>query len=216
MSNIVYDDYWKRKDLRRGMPAFSVVSGWETDGLCDSDHVMLDAIRPAKSLLDVGAGDLRVMKKFRAAGYAGEYHTQDIGGEYAHTYTDLAAVDRTYDAILCLDVIEHLPLAEGLTMLDRLCSLLAAGGVLVVQTPNAKCMRDPMSWDMTHLHVFNLGDLWAFVAARGLTAAGHRVWFTDEKPHWKERVVARVRKYLVTRFLLMDYAENIILVARKA
>ena len=82
---LAYATYWERKRLLSGpVPTFPLRRWWATDGLCDVEQAYWDAIRPAARLLDVGAGDLRVMKKFRAAGFAGEYHTQDIGAEFAY------------------------------------------------------------------------------------------------------------------------------------
>src|SRR5687768_10945262 len=111
MSDAVYANYWKRKQLRAQAPRFPVVRWWVTDDLCENEAVIFEAVRGAASLLDIGAGDLRVMRKFLRAGFAGEYYTQDVGTEYPHTYADLAEVARTYDAVLCMDVVEHLPLA---------------------------------------------------------------------------------------------------------
>lgn len=69
-----------REDAAR----FPVLRWWETTGLCDSEQVIFDAIRTSPSLLDIGAGDLRIMRKLQAAGYRGEHHTQDIGGIRLH------------------------------------------------------------------------------------------------------------------------------------
>src|SRR5689334_7316124 len=101
-----YRTFWQRKEmLRRSFPGFPLRRWWETDGLCEIERVYFDAVRNASSVLDVGAGDLRIMRKFQEAGFAGEYHTQDIGGEGQYTYRDLAQVTRRYGAILCLDVL---------------------------------------------------------------------------------------------------------------
>lgn len=216
MSDPAYRNYWERKRLRAGpLPHFARRWWWDSEGLCDIERVYFSAIEHAATVLDVGAGDLRVRDKLVAAGYAGTYHTQDIGGEFRHTYADLAEVDRAYDAILCLDVIEHLILSDGLSMLERLVALLAPGGTLVVQTPNARCVRQPLSWDMTHLHCYNLEDLWAWFTARGLQATGYRVVFVPaRRPLWW-RVRHTASAFVITRLLGADYADNIALVVRK-
>jgi len=46
-------------------------------------------------------------------------------------------------------VIEHMPLGEGLDRLQRMTALLGPGGVLIVQTPNARGIRNPLGRDMT-------------------------------------------------------------------
>lgn len=188
---------------------------WETDGLCDIEQVYFEAIRQAPSLLDVGAGDLRIMRKLQAAGYRGEYHTQDVGSEGRYTYRDLSEVKRPYGAILCLDVLEHLPMQEGLGMVRAMVSLLAPGGALVIQTPNAAYLPDPRSWDMTHLHVYNAGDLWAYLTCEGLSSVVYRVALRDPNPGPVVAARLAITDYVKRKILGCDFANNIAAVARK-
>lgn len=212
-----YRTYWQRKEmLRRERPAFPVRRWWDTDGLCDIEQVYFAAVQSASSLLDVGAGDLRVMRKLQRAGYRGLYHTQDIGAEGQYTYRDLAEVTRPYGAILCLDVLEHLDLAAGLTLLDRMVTLLEPGGVLVIQTPNAAYLPDPRSWDMTHVQIYNLPDLHAYLVCEGLRVEGYRVVHGAHRPGPVRRLKQAVTGYVKTKILGCDTANNIALVARSS
>jgi len=211
-----YANYWWRKQLLTGpVPHFPLRRWWATDGLCDIERVYFAEIKDAPSVLDVGAGDLRIRDKFLAAGYAGTYHTQDIGSEFEYTYRNLDEVQGKYGAVLCLDVLEHLPLEEGLSLLGRLVALLNPGGSLIIQTPNARCVRSPLGWDMTHQHMYNISDLWAYARTLSLDATGYRVWFTSPQISpigWLQTAASR---FVVTRLLGSDYADNIALVARK-
>lgn len=211
-----YRTYWQRKELlRRGRIEFPVRRWWESDGLCEIDRIYFDAIRDAPSVLDIGAGDLRVMRMFRAAGYAGEYHTQDIGEGRPYTYRDPGEVSRRYGAVLCLDVLEHLDLTSGLALLDRMIELLEPGGALVIQTPNAAYIPDPRSWDMTHVHLYNLADLYAYLTCDGLEVSGYRVTIGDEAPGAIRRLKMGVQAYVKRTILGCDDANNIALVARR-
>lgn len=211
-----YAKYWERKRLMaNGVPRFPVRRWWPSDGLSDIEQVLFDAVREAGSLLDVGAGDLRVMQMFQQAGFLGEYHTQDIGHEFAYTYQSLDDVDRGYDAVLCLDVLEHLPLNDGLQLLERLVSLLNPGGRLIVQTPNARCVRDPMSWDMTHVQLYNIFDLWAWLSCQGLDVQGYRVQFVPSPPGPLRRLHMAAHAWFVSRWLGCDYTDNIVLIAQR-
>jgi 2-polyprenyl-3-methyl-5-hydroxy-6-metoxy-1,4-benzoquinol methylase len=183
--------------------------------LCDIERVYFEAIRSAPSLLDVGAGDLRIMRKFQAAGFRGDYHTQDVGSEGRYTYGDLKEVGRPYGAILCLDVLEHLPMADGLGMVRRMISLLEPGGALVIQTPNAAYIPDPRSWDMTHLHIYNAGDLWAYLTCEGLDVSVYRVALRDERPSPLVAARLAITDYVKKKILGCDFANNIAAVARK-
>ncbi len=215
-SDPAYDKYWQRKKLlMAGAPDFPVRWWWHDEAqLCDIEQVYLDAVRHAANLLDVGAGDLRMMRRLQRAGFAGRYDTQDIGIEHSYTFQSVDDVTSTYDAILCLDVIEHLPLRDGLALLLRLVDLLRPGGTLVVQTPNAHCIRAPLGWDMTHLHCYSAQDLWAFFTSCGLSTQAWRVVFRTEQVS----VASRFRFLLervTTRILRCDYADNIAVIATK-
>jgi hypothetical protein len=214
--SIAYRSYWQRKHvLSQPVPAFPVKRWWRTGGLSEVERIYFEAVKRSASVLDVGAGDLSMMRKFKSAGYSGEYHTLDLGEEYAHTYKDLAEVNRSYSAILCLDLIEHLPLEQGLRMLTRLTELLEPGGVMVVQTPNARCIRYPASWDMTHLHIYNAPDLWAYMSGLGLTVAGYRIVFGPEHPSLSERIRGLAAAFVASRLLGCDYTDNLAMIARK-
>jgi hypothetical protein len=213
--NPAYRNYWKRKELMRKCPAFPVRHWWPTEtGLCEIESEIFAAVRNSRTLLDFGAGDHRIRRKFQAAGFQGDYQTLDIGAENEHTYRDLTDVQGKFDAILLLDVIEHLPLDRGLTLLLRLIDYLNPGGVLVVQTPNARCVRFPLSTDMTHLQVYNLPDLWSFLTANRMRADGYRVVLGNRGRFANPMTLAS--RYVITRWLGADYADNIVLIAHKA
>jgi hypothetical protein len=213
-TDLVYRDYWRRKELlARSFPSFPLRWWWPVEGLCDSERLCFDAVREAASLLDFGAGDLRMQRKFLAAGFRGRYDTLDLGHEYRYTFADLSEVRDCYDAILCLDVIEHLPLEEGLDLLKRLAGQLHPGGKLIVQTPNARCIRHPLSTDMTHRQVYNAGDLWSVLTCLDLEVQGYRVAFG--RPGFWGRLLDVPRRYLIARVLGCDYADNLLLIGRK-
>ena len=183
--------------------------------MCEIEQIYFDAIRASSSVLDVGAGDLRIMNKVQRAGYGGEYHTQDVGTEGTYTYRDLDEIRRRYGAILCLDVVEHLTLREGLTLIRKMISLLEGGGVLVIQTPNASYIPDPRSWDMTHMQTYNPGDLWAFLTCEGLETTAYRVVLRDRNPGPIDSARLAITAYVKRRVLGCDYANNIAVIARK-
>jgi len=213
MANI-YANYWQRKALlSKQVPHFSVLRFAESEALSEVEALYFQRIQNAQAVLDFGAGDLRMQRKFRRAGYRGSYDTLDVAEGESYTYRSLDQVDKKYDVILCLDVLEHLPLQDGLELLTRLAALLVPGGSLVVQTPNARCDRHPSSWDMTHVHCYNAPDLWAFLRCLELEVTGHRVVF------WRAGLGFRLRhvvaKLIVTQFLGLDYADNIVMLAKR-
>ncbi len=188
---------------------------WRSDELCEVEQIIFDALESKSSLLDVGAGDLSFKKKLQIAGYQGKYETVDTSIEYSYDYSSLSEIDQRFEAILCLDVLEHLDLNGGLKMLDDLSSLLAAGGLLVIQTPNARCIRHPLSTDMTHLHCYNVSDLWAYLTACDLDVRAYRVVFAPQRRSPFGFLRYLVSAFVITRLLGCDYADNILLLAQK-
>jgi hypothetical protein len=101
-------------------------------------------------------------------------------------------------------------------MIVRMAELVAPGGFLLLQTPNGRCVRNPLSWDMTHLHLYNLTDLWAFVTALGFTVEGYRITFqSSPRLPLRGRLKRFLGKVAITQLLGADYADNIALLAWK-
>ena len=216
-TNLVYLNYWKRKDLLKlGTPKFPLLKWWTSSDLSEVENMIFDKIKDREAILDVGAGDLTMRHKLKKAGYSGKYHTQDIGEEFQYDYTNLDEVSHQYSAILCLDVIEHLELSEGLALIHKLVDLLAPDGMLILQTPNGRCVRSPLISDMTHLHCYNLPDLWAYLTSMELITEGYRVVFEEKYTTWKQKILTLGSRYIVTRILGLDYADNIVVIASKS
>ena len=150
--------------------------------------------------------------KFLAAGFKGRYDTLDIGKEFDYTYHDLSEVNDRYEAILCLDVIEHLPLPQGLDLLEKLKNLLVPGGILIVQTPNARCIRHPLSTDMTHCQVYNPGDLWSFLTCLGMKVEGFRVVFGRRSWLPWRLLFDLATCFLIVKVLNCDFADNLLVI----
>jgi hypothetical protein len=214
-ADLAYVNYWKRKALLKTPPYFPTKYWWSDSGFSEIETLIFERIQHKATVLDVGAGDLRTQQKFYQAGFQGIYHTQDIGQEFAYTYSNLAEIRQTYEAVICIDTLEHLELRSGLILLQQLIDRVEPGGMLVIQTPNARCVSHPLSWDMTHLHCYNIQDLWAYLTALGLKVEGYRVIFGNPKKTIVQKGTEWVSRLIVTRCLGLDYAANIVLLAQK-
>ena len=214
--HLIYLNYWKRKELLKlELPKFNLLKWWNSGALSEVEKLIFNHIKTCNTVLDVGAGDLRLMLKFQELGYSGKYHTQDIGAEFKYTYETIEEISNKYEAILCLDVIEHLQLPDSLALIHQLINLLESNGIIIIQTPNGRCIRSPLSSDMTHVHCYNLPDLWAYLTCMGLQVDGYRVVFELKHKTWMQQILDLVGKYIITRILGLDYADNILLIARK-
>ncbi|GAA0700806.1 class I SAM-dependent methyltransferase [Marinobacterium maritimum] len=128
------------------------------------DEVLKHKPVPAKGL-DFGCGPgPALVAMAREAGY--EMAQYD---KYFHP--DEAVLDRQYDFITSTEVVEHL--AEPLPILDQLWSMLAPGGLLVLQTKRVLDDERFRSWhyrnDPTHITFFAetsfnwLGQRWGSI-----------------------------------------------------
>ncbi|MGH9364102.1 MAG: class I SAM-dependent methyltransferase [Thermoanaerobaculia bacterium] len=199
--------------------AYSVAApciSWQrSDGLNEVERVIWERARAAGRLLDYGSGDQSLRRKFIAAGFTGKYETFDVSVEHPTTYRDPSAIRGPFDAVLCLEVIEHLPLEAGLALRDRLAGMVKPGGVLVLSTPNPGCILSPFARDETHVHLYPLMDLVTWAWSQGLDVEAWRVELLPPK------VSAGLRLRLLARRVLCylmgaDRADGLLVIGTRA
>jgi 2-polyprenyl-3-methyl-5-hydroxy-6-metoxy-1,4-benzoquinol methylase len=113
-------------------------------------------LRPGVRILDVGAGERRRGAALAAAipdAVAVSVDPDPAGGQ---DHARVEDVEGRFDLALALEVIEHLPIEEGVGLLRSIRERLVGDGILVVSTPNVFCpgrfLRDathvtPYAWD---------------------------------------------------------------------
>jgi SAM-dependent methyltransferase len=212
-----YRHYWRRMALREQAERYRApcVAWYHHDGLNPAERLVFDRVRGARRLLDFGAGDLRLKRKLLAAGFLGRYESLDVSEEFPHDYTDLDQVRGPFDAVLCLEVVEHLPLAAFEPLLTRLCDLLEPGGVLILSTPNPLCVVPMWARDAGHVQQYPLHDLIAAFLARGLAVEPYRVRFVPARPSVGQRL-RLVSQRMLCYLLSVDYADGLLVVGTKS
>lgn len=103
---------------------------------------------PGGRLLDIGCGISAQAELFADWRYFGadlnrprlrRGHRAHTGAQYAvQDITRMGWRDAAFDAILCLEVIEHLPIAARAGLMRELLRVLRPGGALVLSTPNGR------------------------------------------------------------------------------
>ena len=130
------------------------------------------------------------------------------------TYRCIDETRGLFDTVLCLEVIENMPLSDGIELRERLLSLVAPGGTLVLSAPNPGCISSPFARDETHLHVYALHDLLTWALSAGLQPIACRVKLLPDKFDWHgslRLLIQRVLCYAIGS----DYADGLLIVARK-
>ncbi len=103
---------------------------------------------PGVAVLDVGCGISAQAAWFRDYSYVGadiNYVRLGRGGRVnswaryaAQDITQMGFADGAFEAVICLEVIEHLPPAGRDALISELFRVLAPSGVLALSTPNGK------------------------------------------------------------------------------
>ncbi len=114
--------------------------------------------------------------------------------------------DRVFDAVTCLEVVEHV--FDPALLLREACRVLRPRGTLLLSTPNIRYVRnvtrlavqgrfphtstDGFVWGGGHLHYFTRRDLDALLRAAGFASVEFSVNPCQFRRSWKRRWLARV------------------------
>jgi hypothetical protein len=184
---------------------------WDVPLIKRRSEVLKSAIKDGDRLLDVGAGMKGVKEELAKLGIQVSYRSMDIDRHNEHDYYDLDDIRETFDAITLFEVIEHLSLADGLTLLRRLNELTTEGGVIVLSTPNifnpSRFMRDS-----THKTFYAYDELCGLLNLAGYGIRGLYRSYNDAF----HRYIMKV--YLcrpLFKLLSIDFAYSIFAVAEK-
>lgn len=200
-------------------------------GLSAAHRLMADAVAPGSRVLDVGCSTGYLAAVLAATGCRVVGIEQDEGAAVRARARDAlvavitgsvddddvrarAAEHGPYDAIVCGDVLEHLPDPEA--TLGALATQLAPGGRVVVSVPNIAHWTGRRAlvrghfpraehglFDATHLRWFTRASARDLVAAAGLRVVGEQ--FSPAplplQAHWPslgrlERLATRLRPEL--------------------
>jgi 2-polyprenyl-3-methyl-5-hydroxy-6-metoxy-1,4-benzoquinol methylase len=147
------------------------------------------------AILDLGCGDGALLAHLRANGFtnacgvdcsaeqARAAVARGVSARQGDLFETLAAAPAAYDAILVIDVIEHMTKPELARLGHLLRGSLRPGGLLVVQTPNGEGVGAGriVYGDLTHETIFNESSLGQYLRAFGFTDLRFRE--TGPVPH---------------------------------
>jgi SAM-dependent methyltransferase len=209
------DRYWRIAGHRAGYvrgPVEAVPADWRTGRPPRGPwarHVTA-ALDGATTVLDVGAGDRAWEALLPAMGVDAAYASADPDTLHEHDHADFLAVTATVDAVLLLDVLEHLDLDTGLAFLDHAARVLSPGGALVCSTPNPAHPTSFQASDVTHVRPWPAHDLRGALLAAGFTdVVVHRLQHAAPGRRW----MLAVNRF-TARALGVDPADHLLAVAR--
>ena len=178
---------------------------------------LLPADRQA-NVLDIGCGYGRYLKALQLGGYGNAYGI-DVSEEqiaYAHERLGLSNCicgdalqflsdqSDVYDAILLLDVLEHLDVAYAADLCRAVHRALKPSGIFIVQVPNALSPLCPHLYaDITHLRAFTTDSVEQLLRIGGFGSFWHSA--TPTPVHGFKSLVRRAAWETIINPLLKAY-----------
>ncbi len=214
------ENYWtflRIRDRYGAMPQ-PVRKYWaDPDALNEVDRTVFDAIFGCRTVLDLGAGDLTMKRKVLRYGFPGRYLTLDPSKEFDYDFHTLDEVpDGSVDAVVILEVIEHIALANVFGFLDTVERKLKPDGRLIISTPNAEYIGSIWAADMTHVHAYRGIDLAALLDLKGFQSALYRIGWISPRASVRERLRYHAARLLTRGILQVDYARGVLVVATRS
>lgn len=110
----------------------------------------LDALQPGTRVLDAGCGEGLLVEE-----YASRLRIAGLDANYGSAHVQRGSLlsapfsDSSFDRVLCLDVLEHLPLADQERALRECHRLLTADGELLLSVPNLAHLQSRLKFLLT-------------------------------------------------------------------
>jgi len=172
-------------------------------------QVISDILKDGDAILDIGANNRSLEKYLRSITRKVSYFSLDIDKNLPHDYYDMAAIDRKFDVIVALDVIEHMTLIDTVVLFGRIHELLNPSGRVVISTPNV-CHPVRFWRDCTHITPYRYDELAGLLISAG---------FHDIKIYRIKdmKTKDKIRYWIYSpllRLLDIDFAPGIVAVAK--
>ena len=184
---------------------------WNLKLIKRPSRLVKNLLRPGMRILDVGASDRRMERRTKDSHPDVIYKSMDVDRGLPHDYYTLDDIDEQFDLIILFEVIEHLEVEDGMTMLSRLKELLVEGGRLLISTPNI--FNPSRFWfDATHKVAYSYEELGGILLGQGFEVLGIYRTFNASIPKYFLRLSLF---YPLHRILNVDFAKSIVCVAQK-
>jgi SAM-dependent methyltransferase len=187
----------RRAEVRRSWPVL-----WDLPVTDDDFGLLAGQARrtPITSVLDVGATDRRHRRRLESLGPAVRYASLDVDRTLVHDYHEFAELDRTFDAVVCLEVLEHVDPATGLGIVRDCAAACRPGGFVYLSVPN--CLVPSAQMEFTHRTAITHLDLGALCRLAGLEVLQmSRIVRGSPRTRWiHRRLLGRWHRFMKTDF----------------
>ena len=172
---------------------------------------MLEMIRDGEKVLDIGASGRSLEGRLKRHFPGVLYRSMDIDREQVHDFYSLEEIRESFDVIFLFEVIEHLDLEEGNSLLQRIYGLLNPGGRLILTTPNI--FNPGRYWrDATHKVAYCYDELGGLLLSHRFEIRAMYRTYSDAFLRYFFRVYVMAPLH---RYLGIDFAKSLLIVAEK-
>jgi SAM-dependent methyltransferase len=194
-----------RKVIRRRFPDF-----WKIPVSKRTIDVIIQHVKEGNWVLDIGAFDRSMEDKLKRYFPSLNYMSLDVDRGRYHDYYRLEQVDRPFDMVLLLEVIEHCDLEEGLNLIMAIHGILRPEGKLILTTPNL--FHPNRFWSMEHKVPYRYDELGGLLMEVGFEV-NHifRIYNDQFLKRWIRLKIAS----FIHRYLDVDFARSILICASK-
>ncbi len=184
---------------------------WDLKILQKRFPLILKTLHEGEKVLDVGASNRNLLDRLKRHYPNLIYKSMDVDREQYHDYYSLGEIQEAFDVVFLFEVIEHLPLEEGVQLLKRLYQLLNEGGRLILTTPNI--FNPSRFWrDATHKTAYCYDELGGLLMDQGFHIREMYRTYSDALHRYLFRVYLMAPLH---RYLGIDFAKSILVVAEK-
>jgi len=202
---------WSRLFDRRGKVHERYPDIWDLKILRKRFPLMLKMIREGEKVLDIGASNRNLEGRLKRHFPGLLYRSMDIDREQFHDFYSLEEIRESFDVVFLFEVIEHLDLEEGNSLLQRIYDLLNPGGRLILTTPNV--FNPSRYWrDATHKVAYCYDELGGLLLSHRFEIRAMYRTYSDAFLRFLFRVYVMAPLH---RYLGIDFAKSILVVAEK-
>lgn len=162
------------------------------------------------SVLDVGATTRVWEDTIRRQWTNVDYRSLDIDRTYSHEYYSFDAVDRRFDLVTLLEVLEHVSPPVALELLAQCSAVCQPGGHILVSVPNV--LAPGYQLEFTHQTAYSYYDLAGLLDWVGLEVVDGWRFFPATL---KRRLLHEYLCYPLHRLLKVDFCQSVVMLARK-
>jgi hypothetical protein len=163
-------------------------------------------------VLEIGAGGRGVGEALQMRHSSLVYRSMDIDRSNFHDFYSLDEISGEFHVVCMFEVVEHVRPEMALLMLEKAHGALRPGGHLLVTTPNIYMPPNYLR-DATHVTPWCYDELGGIARLAGFQVEQLYRLYNDSLVG---KLMHRVIGYPVHRLVNIDFAKQIMLVARKA